>query len=559
MASRAISQRHAVGVIAVLAVAGLVVTPLAKLTQVVFDDRGGTLARVLHGPGIAVALEHTVELAFIVPLVAVPVGVGIALYLRSPAVPCRGALRLAVLLPLVVPQFVLGYSWTQAYGRAGFTDVLLGVRWNGLTGPAGIATVMIVDAVPLSYLLATVGLATRAQPDLERAARMSGATSWTTLRTVSLPLLRPTIAAAAGLTFVASLENFAVPEVLGTPSGYATITTRIYADLSLASDPDSFVDAVTLALGLVVIAALILLPTDVLVGPRLRAVRAALPTGSSARSRPTLLAAGPGLLLAAYLLLSAGVPSAALVLAAITRAIGVPATPGNWTLGNFRTALDGPAIAATFHSVLLAAAAATIVTLLGAALCALERGRTGRALGTAAILTFAVPGSTLGVGLLIAYGRWFDGGLGLILIAYLAKFWALAHRALAAAVDRLPPAEWQAARTSGATVLTGVRTVWIPALAPALLGGWLIVFISAMHEVTMSSLLYGPGSETLAVALLNSQELGDVGSTAALAVVLTGLVLVAAMPAYVGLRLHAARRTTLIRTPVSTKEAVGVN
>jgi iron(III) transport system permease protein len=85
------------------------------------------------------------------------------------------------------------------------------------------------------------------------------------------------------------------------------------------------------------------------------------------------------------------------------------------------------------------------------------------------------------------------------------------------------------------------------------------VFISAMHEVTMSSLLYGPGSETLAVALLNSQELGDVGSTAALAVVLTGLVLVAAMPAYVGLRLHAARRTTLIRTPVSTKEAVGVN
>ena len=75
------------------------------------------------------------------------------MYLRRPDVPFRSALRIAVVLPLIVPQFVLGYSWTQAYGRAGFTDTLIGVRWNGLTGPFGVAVVMIVDAVPLAYLL----------------------------------------------------------------------------------------------------------------------------------------------------------------------------------------------------------------------------------------------------------------------------------------------------------------------------------------------------------------------------------------------------------------------
>jgi iron(III) transport system permease protein len=62
-----------------------------------------------------------------------------------------------------------------------------------------------------------------------------------------------------------------------------------------------------------------------------------------------------------------------------------------------------------------------------------------------------------------------------------------------------------------------------------LVGAWLVCFLTALHEVTMSSLLYGPGSETLAVVVLNSQELGRIGPTAALSVVLTVLVAVPAL------------------------------
>ena len=105
------------------------------------------------------------------------VGVATALLLRRPDVPARRLLQVLVLAPLVVPQFVLGYSWTQAYSQAGFTDQLLGLHWAGLTGPVGVVVVLVVDAAPLSYLLTTAGLATRAQPDLERAARASGCTA----------------------------------------------------------------------------------------------------------------------------------------------------------------------------------------------------------------------------------------------------------------------------------------------------------------------------------------------------------------------------------------------
>src|SRR4029453_17836969 len=180
-----------------------------------------------------------------VTVVAVPIGVALTLVLRRPDLPCRGFWRAAVLLPVLVPDFVLGYSWTQAYARAGFTDSLLGLHWGGLLGPAGVWLVLVVNAAPLAYLVIAAGLAARAEPDLLRAARAAGAGPGTTLRTVALPPALPAIAAAAVLVFVLTLGTFAIPQVLGAPAGFDTVTTRIYGDLSLGGDPASFLEAVT--------------------------------------------------------------------------------------------------------------------------------------------------------------------------------------------------------------------------------------------------------------------------------------------------------------------------
>lgn len=511
----------------------LVALPLARLVRVAVE--GGTSV----GSADLVAAEHSLELAVFVALLAVPLGTAFAFLLRRPDVPCRRVLRALVLLPLLVPQFVLGYSWTQAYARSGFTDDLIGVHWSGLLGPAGIVVVLVVDAVPICYLLSSVGLATRAQPELELAARTSGASGWTAVRTVTLPLLRPVLAAEFVIVFVATLESFAAPQVLGLPAGYATLTTRLYGDLVLGSTPDAFRDAVLLALGLVLFAAVLLLPADLLLAPKLRTDRA----GGIGRSDALPRRGGVVVALAAagYGVLAVLLPAVALVAAATTRAIGLAPTPSNWTLENFRTALDGPTRDALWHSLQLAALAAIILTALGATVAGVERYRTGRALGTAALLSFALPGSALAVGLLIAYGNVLGGTLAIILIAYLAKFWALAHRTISAAVDRVPLGEVQAARVSGAAPVVAARTVWLPALAPALWAAALLVFVMALHEVTMSSLLYSTGTETFAVAVLNSQQLGATGTTAALSVTLTAVLVAVAAPACLLLRRRGSR------------------
>jgi iron(III) transport system permease protein len=502
----------------------LVALPLLRLGHLLWQESDGDLPRVLGSAEVGTAARNTVVLAAAVTLAAVPVGVAMALILRRPDLPGRAFWRVAVLVPVVVPDFVLSYSWTQAYARAGFTDSALGLHWAGLLGPLGVWLVLVVNAAPLVYLVVAVGLAARAEPDGERAARVSGAGSLTVLVTVTLRLLLPAIAAASVLTFVLTMGTFAIPQVLGAPAGFTTVTTRIYADLSIGGDPASFREAVALALLLVLVTAACVAPTDALLGPRLRTARPADPQAGPTLPGQSAVRRAQAAVLAGYLFLTTALPLAALTLSSVTRALGVPPTPANWSLDHYRQILTPRTVEALGRSVGLAVVAASLLVLLGGLVAVSERRRSGRAAATLVTLTLVLPGSTLAVAVLITYGRWLSGTLTLILLAYLAKLWAFAHRPIAGALDRLPPDELRAARASGAGALTAVRTVALRPLAPALLGAWLICFLTALHEVTMSSLLYGPGSETLAVIVLNSQELGRIGPTAALSVLLSLLV-----------------------------------
>ena len=218
-----------------LLVGVLVLVPLARLVSVVWSEGRTALPELVSDPALGRAVTNTVLLAAAVTLAAVPLGTAAALGLARADVPGRNGWRLALLLPVLVPDFVLGFSWTQAYGVGGFTDVLIDRPWPGVSSAVGVWAALTVGAVPLTYLLVAAGLATRAEPGLVRAARASGARPGAVLRTVTLPLLRPAIGAAAVLCLALSLQAFAIPQVMGTPAGFRTVTTEIYRKLSRAA------------------------------------------------------------------------------------------------------------------------------------------------------------------------------------------------------------------------------------------------------------------------------------------------------------------------------------
>ena len=510
---------------AVLAVA-IVGLPLAALVGVAVEDGPAGLARSLGGPLALTAVINTIWTSATVAILATVTGTAAALLTERWAGSARTRLRALLLAPLIVPPFVLAFGWSRAFGPRGLTDQLLGLELPGLYGPLGIVLVVTVAATPLTYLVVAGALGSRVEADLELASRAAGAGPLTTLRTVTLPLLRPALASAAVVAFVFAANAFGVPAVLGSPAGFATITTRLYQDLAFSADPAAFQRATALATTLVVLAVVVVGGADALIGRR-RDQRTGLPSGSGRSGIANRLALGVvGLVLVATTV----VPFVALVLAALTRAAGLAPVPENWSLANFGDAIDARFVGGLARSLGLAVAAATIVLGLGAVAAVAARSRRSGVLGTAVTLGFAIPGSALAVAVLLAYGGWLRDTLALILVAYLAKFWALGHRQLAGSLDRLPGDLVRAARASGAGPLATLATVVGPILRPSLAAGWLLVFVFAIHELTMSSLLYGPGTATLAVVVLGVQQLGDPGVSAALAVLLTAIVALAAVP-----------------------------
>jgi iron(III) transport system permease protein len=523
-------------------IAVLVVVPLESLARIAAADGLTGIGRALTAPGSRVAIEHTVAVAAAVTVCAVTAGTALALAVERRPARSRMLPRLLIAGPLVIPEFVLGFAWSQAYGPAGLSEHLTGLTIPGLFGPAGIIAVLTVYGLPLAYLAVTAGLAARADPALERAARAAGASGWTTLRTVTLPLLRIPLLGAAALVFVTAAGSFAVPQVLGTPAGFGTMSTLIYSDLALSAGPAAFTELTVLALALVVLVLLALGPLDLWLARLPRAARPQTPLAPPTQRTRTDRAVMA--IVWAYALVAAGIPMLTLILTALTRGPGLAPVPANWTLANFSSGLDGGAAIALARSAGLALAAAVLAPALGALVAALARGRWRGPLATVVTLAYALPGSALAVGIIIGYGRWLDGSALIILTAYLAKFWVFGHRPAQAALDRLPPGLTRAARLSGARPGTAARTVVLPPLTVAAATAAALVFVLAFHELTMSTILYGPGTETFAVVIMNQQDLGGVGATAALALVLTApVVIVAALTAWLTRRTGPSART----------------
>jgi iron(III) transport system permease protein len=513
----------------------LAIVPLIALVRVAVGDGTAGIARAFAAPGAGRAVTDTVAVAAAVTALAVGAGTALALAVERRPAPARRLPRLLVASGLIVPEFVLGFGWTQAYGPSGLADRLAGISIPGLYGPAGIVLVLATHAVPLAYLVVTAGLTVRGDVELERAARASGAGGWAVLRTITLPLLRVPLLAAAALVFVSAVNSFAVPQLLGTPAGFPTMSTLVYRYLNLSADPDAFADLTVVALAMVVLVLLVVAPADAWFGASRVVYRGGPATGPA--TRPTGTMRGTTIAAWAYAILTTGLPLLAVLLTAVTRGPGLLPVPRNWTLANFTGAFAGSTGPALARSLELAVAAAILVPALGALVAGLS-GRVWRGpLATAVTLAYAVPGSALAVGVMIGYGRWLAGSALIILVAYLAKFWVLGYRPIQAAVDRLSPEPVRAARISGAGPVTALRTVVVPPLRTAAVSAGVLVFLFAFHELTMSTILYGPGSETFAVVVLDQRELGDVGATAALAVVLTVPVCLAA-----GLLLALTRR-----------------
>lgn len=525
--------------LALLLLAGLVlfVLPLWAVLRLAFAGPEGGVGAIVEALGsrsVRRALWHSVESSALSALIATVAGAALGLLVGLADLRGRVALSFVILLPMMIPAHVIAIAWMQMLGPASVMAGLLGLPVTpGATHPLysreGVIALLALQQMPLVFLTFRAGL--RALPrDLAEAARVAGAGPGRLLWRVVLPLLRPALVAGFALAFVSALGNFGIPALLGLPGRYVTLPVLMWQRLA-SSGPAVLTDLAVLAVLIGALAA-IALPVQMALQRRLSvaligAGQAPLRLGLG-RARPAVEAA-LWLLLAGLVLL----PLLSMAATALLPTWGVPLTRETATLDQFREVLfrQDVTLRALGNSTLLAVLAGAIVAVLALALAPFLRragaaGQAARGLAWLAELCYALPGLVISVAFIIVFlrplpllGVSIYGTHLIILGAYLSAFLAVALKPVGVARDALDPALSDAARVAGAGFWRRLLRIEVPLLAPAAASGAVLVALVAFSEVTLSSILWTRGTETLGTVIFNYEDGGYTGLAAAMSVI----------------------------------------
>ena len=442
-------------------------------------------------------------------------------------------------LSYALPSYLLAIAWvTLANPTVGWLN-LLAKRWFGVSAAVNIyhlgGIVFIEASVLFTILYFSFWSGLRQMdPSLEEAARLSGASPLRVFLSITAPLLRHNILAGLVAVGLASLASFGVPAIIGAPARTFVLTTAIYSRIQEGSQT-AFNEALLIALemsavtlGLVVLAGLFSKRKFSLLGGK--AARPALVALGTWRYPLAALCYGVWSLMVAL-------PLGALILS------GLFAEPGrlgwdNLSLRWWRYVLfDLPGFHLALNNSLIASTSAVALVLaLSLAVALMQwQGNYKRKRGWAflgllaergAVFCYSLPGTVLALSLIILFsGMAVMDTLGLLVLAYTVKYATLGMQTVRPSALLVHPSLIESAQLAGAGFFHRLRSIWLPLLKAPLLAGALLVFMPCFSELTMSILLYGPGTENLGVVLFTLQEYADRSSAAVVGTLLLAAVL----------------------------------
>ena len=523
-------DRRYVLMIAVAVFTSLVIVyPLWQVFFRSFIDAGlfslKNYSKVVSRPSYYRALFNSLWVSAASGAVSMVIGTLFAFLMVRTDLPYKKILRTLLVLPYALPPFFAAIAWIQLLGPQGYLARILfqlsgsdNAPWN-IYSPGGIVFVLAVHNFILVFI--TVGGSLeRMDASLEEAARASGASTYQVMRQITLPLVVPAILAGGLLAFIGALANFGIPALLGMRARFFVLTTSIYYALAI---PD-FGLATALSSMLVVIAvAATAIQFAVQKGENKYTVisgKAVRPSELRLRSMRTPLFIVIGIS-AVFISI---MPIASMFLTGLFHYWGAPLSIANLTLANFIYVLKLEAARrAILNSLFLAATAATLTMFIGVVVSYMNvkaKLKGSRALDFFTTIPYAVPHTVMAIAMILAWARpplSLYGTLWIILIAYLAIYLPFAVRTTHATLQQVHNSLEEAARASGAKLLPRLRDVVLPLTRPGMIAGWILVFMPALRELTVSILLYAHHTETIGVVVYNLQDAGDREIAAALA------------------------------------------
>lgn len=495
------------GTVALLAGVGLLILP-PLLYLASSAVQAGTLGALSIGSLAGLALT-TLALAGLATVWAMALALPLAWLVVRTDMPFRNACRWLAVIPLAIPSYIGAMAYITFLGPVGSVNAWLSSltgshqQWLNIYGFWGGVFVLGLFTYPYIFLLVSAALEAT-NPSVEETARSLGESPLGVLRRVTLPMLRPSIMAGGLLVFLYALSDFGSLSLLRVQ----VFTTAIYHQLNTRFDQTA---AAMLSF------VLVLITLAVLVGQRFLLSRRSYVTitGTARVAHPIHLGQWRW-------------PAAALAGGILSLSVFIPLGVLLAQTGSLEQFTDVLREQWAFirNSLALAGAAATLAMIIGfliAFSAKQAKGPVGAALAGTIQIGYAIPGTVLGLSLILLYNTylpWLYGTVGVLVLAYLIRFLTQSVQGIDAALAGINPHLEEAARSLAASPGIVLRRILAPLVRPTLFAVWTLVFISAMKELDATLLLRPAGFDTLPVRVYIHTVEAEYAKAGALALLL---------------------------------------
>jgi iron(III) transport system permease protein len=502
----------------------------------VFDLSVANFTAVLGNPNVHLALANSMIACCGGTALAVVIGLTFSWIVVRTNTPCKGLIAATSIIPLFVPPLVGAVAWAiLASPKTGLLNTFLasmGIGWRfNVYSMSGLIVIFGIYYAPYVYMF-TASALRNMDPALEEAAEISGASAFSTLFTVTFPLIAPAIISGMLLSFIVMLGIYGIPAVLGTPGDVPVLTTYIFK--LTAWTPPLYSTAAAVAIILMVVTGLLVWLQHKVISRR------AYTTVAGKAFRPAVINLGPWryftlALAVVYLFIVVILPTLALIVAAFRKFMFIRNIPSlfdmkQYSFIHFERLFDNPlAIRSIYNTMEVGLITALIGGVLAFAIgYTINRTRLpGRgAIDVISTLPVAIPGLVVGVAYLWAWIG-LPGGLygtiWILALAFIARFMPDTIKALSTSLMQIHRELEEAAWICGKGLLGTIRTIVLPLARPGVIAAMTLLFILAIRELGSSLFLYTSNTMVMAVLLLDYYEGGNIGITAAFSLVQTTL------------------------------------
>jgi iron(III) transport system permease protein len=511
----------------------------ALAAQRLFSVDIWSLSCLVGGARCGVAINSLI-LGTLVGLLSTLLGLAFALTVQRGGQRHAALFRTMSVLPIITPPFVIALALIVLFGRTGLVTGWLG-EWFGIPrsrwiyGLTGVTLAQLLSFTPIAFMILHGALAA-ISPALEEAAQTLRASPGRVFRTVTWPLLRPALANAFLLGFVESLADFANPIVLA--GNFEVLSIKIFFAIAGAQNDPGRAAVLALVLLVFTLAAFALQQRwlgrasyTTVSGKGDGGIPARLPTALS-RLCLGISVAWVGFTMACYAVIAVGGFVKDIGRGAMTPSFSHLSAGFGIEWGERGLAFVGSAWDSLFTTITVAGIAAPLtaaIGLLSAYVITRHRFAGRRAFEFLTLVSFAIPGTVIGVSYIVAFNTApleLTGGMAILILCFVFRNMPVGVRAGVAALAQIDKTLDEASSTLRASTLRTLREVILPLLRPAVVVTLVFSFTHAMTAVSAVIFLANAKYNLATVYIIGRVEAGEYSLAIAYSAVLILFMLV---------------------------------